>query len=115
MIRIRIDRERCMGSGSCQFHAPHVFELGILVAQPVDLVVDLVIGHIGSFDFDRTAAEIGHCIEQRPECHLDIYIDTAAVRLADVLDSRGCRRLELGLFDGGSHEVGQRFVDGFVA
>jgi ferredoxin len=27
MRRIRIDRDRCMGSGSCQFHAPHVFDL----------------------------------------------------------------------------------------
>jgi len=26
-MQIRIDRERCMGSGSCQFHAPHVFDL----------------------------------------------------------------------------------------
>lgn len=26
-MRIKIDRERCMGSGSCQFHAPHVFDL----------------------------------------------------------------------------------------
>ncbi len=27
MTKIRIDRERCMGSGSCQFHAPHTFDL----------------------------------------------------------------------------------------
>lgn len=26
-MQIKIDRERCMGSGSCQFHAPHVFDL----------------------------------------------------------------------------------------
>jgi len=26
-MRIRIDRDRCMGSGSCQFHAPGVFDL----------------------------------------------------------------------------------------
>ena len=26
-MRIEIDRERCMGSGSCQFHAPGVFDL----------------------------------------------------------------------------------------
>jgi ferredoxin len=26
-MRIRIDRERCMGSGSCQFHAPATFDL----------------------------------------------------------------------------------------
>ncbi len=27
MIRNKIDRDRCMGSGSCQSHAPHVFDL----------------------------------------------------------------------------------------
>ncbi len=27
MIRIKIDRDRCMGSGSCQAHAPRVFDL----------------------------------------------------------------------------------------
>ena len=27
MMKIRIDRERCMGSGSCQFHAPQTFDL----------------------------------------------------------------------------------------
>ena len=27
MLEIRIDRERCMGSGSCQFHAPATFDL----------------------------------------------------------------------------------------
>jgi ferredoxin len=26
-MEIRIDRERCMGSGSCQFHAPGTFDL----------------------------------------------------------------------------------------
>jgi ferredoxin len=26
-MQIKIDRERCMGSGSCQFHAPHTFDL----------------------------------------------------------------------------------------
>ncbi len=26
-MQIRIDRERCMGSGSCQFHAPNTFDL----------------------------------------------------------------------------------------
>ncbi len=26
-MEIRIDRERCMGSGSCQFHAPETFDL----------------------------------------------------------------------------------------
>ncbi|MCH2171062.1 ferredoxin [Myxococcota bacterium] len=26
-MRIQIDRERCMGSGSCQFHAPDTFDL----------------------------------------------------------------------------------------
>ncbi len=26
-MQIQIDRERCMGSGSCQFHAPHTFDL----------------------------------------------------------------------------------------
>ena len=26
-MKITIDRERCMGSGSCQFHAPKVFDL----------------------------------------------------------------------------------------
>jgi ferredoxin len=26
-MKIRIDRERCMGSGSCQFHAPQTFDL----------------------------------------------------------------------------------------
>lgn len=26
-MQIRIDRERCMGSGSCQFHAPATFDL----------------------------------------------------------------------------------------
>ncbi len=26
-MKIRIDRELCMGSGSCQFHAPGVFDL----------------------------------------------------------------------------------------
>ena len=27
-MRITIDRERCMGSGNCAFHAPHTFDLG---------------------------------------------------------------------------------------
>ena len=27
-MQIRIDRELCMGSGSCQFHAPNTFDLG---------------------------------------------------------------------------------------
>jgi ferredoxin len=27
VIRIKIDRDRCMGSGSCQSHAPQVFDL----------------------------------------------------------------------------------------
>lgn len=26
-MQIKIDRERCIGSGSCQFHAPHTFDL----------------------------------------------------------------------------------------
>ena len=26
-MRIQIDRERCTGSGSCQFHAPKTFDL----------------------------------------------------------------------------------------
>lgn len=26
-LRIEIDRERCMGSGNCSFHAPGTFEL----------------------------------------------------------------------------------------
>ena len=26
-MRIRIERERCTGSGSCQFLAPHTFDL----------------------------------------------------------------------------------------
>lgn len=26
-LEIRIDRERCMGSGNCSFWAPHVFDL----------------------------------------------------------------------------------------
>jgi len=26
-VKIRIDRELCMGSGSCQFFAPHTFDL----------------------------------------------------------------------------------------
>jgi ferredoxin len=26
-MKIRIDRERCMGSGSCQHFAPHTFDL----------------------------------------------------------------------------------------
>ncbi len=26
-MKIQIDRERCMGSGSCQFFAPHTFDL----------------------------------------------------------------------------------------
>lgn len=26
-MQIKIDRERCMGSGSCQFHAPRTFDL----------------------------------------------------------------------------------------
>ena len=26
-MRIRIDRERCLGSGSCQFQAPKTFDL----------------------------------------------------------------------------------------
>ena len=26
-MALRVDRERCMGSGSCQFHAPHTFDL----------------------------------------------------------------------------------------
>lgn len=26
-MQIKIDRDRCMGSGSCQFHAPHSFDL----------------------------------------------------------------------------------------
>ncbi len=26
-MEIRIDRERCTGSGSCQFHAPNTFDL----------------------------------------------------------------------------------------
>jgi ferredoxin len=26
-VRIAIDREQCMGSGSCQFYAPSTFEL----------------------------------------------------------------------------------------
>jgi ferredoxin len=26
-MQIQIDRERCMGSGSCQFHAPKTFDL----------------------------------------------------------------------------------------
>lgn len=24
---IRLDRERCMGSGNCAFHAPHTFDI----------------------------------------------------------------------------------------
>ena len=26
-VTIRIDRERCMGSGSCAFHAPETFDV----------------------------------------------------------------------------------------
>jgi len=26
-VTIRIDRQQCMGSGSCQFFAPHTFDL----------------------------------------------------------------------------------------
>ena len=26
-LSIRIDRERCMGSGNCAFHAPNTFDL----------------------------------------------------------------------------------------
>jgi ferredoxin len=26
-LRIHIDRERCMGSGNCAFHAPNTFDL----------------------------------------------------------------------------------------
>jgi ferredoxin len=36
-MEIRIDRERCMGSGSCQFHAPGTFDLD---AECKAIVVD---------------------------------------------------------------------------
>ena len=28
LVRIAIDRERCMGSGNCAFWAPHTFDVG---------------------------------------------------------------------------------------
>ena len=37
-LRIHIDRERCMGSGSCQFHAPNTFDLD---AECKAIVVDV--------------------------------------------------------------------------
>lgn len=36
-MKLRIDRERCMGSGSCQFHAPGTFDLD---AECKAIVVD---------------------------------------------------------------------------
>ena len=36
-MQIRIDRERCTGSGSCQFHAPGTFDLD---AECKAIVVD---------------------------------------------------------------------------
>jgi len=40
-MKLRIDRERCMGSGSCQFHAPGTFDLdadckAIVIDSPGD-------------------------------------------------------------------------------
>lgn len=36
-VRIEIDRERCMGQGTCEFYAPATFALG---ADGISTVVD---------------------------------------------------------------------------
>jgi ferredoxin len=50
-MKIRIDRERCMGSGSCQFHAPQTFDLD---AECKAIVIDAEGDAAGSI---RNAAE----------------------------------------------------------
>lgn len=48
-IEITIDRDRCMGSGVCSFHAPATFDLDeackaivVAVADPIDAIRNAV-------------------------------------------------------------------------
>ena len=48
-MRIVVDRQRCMGSGSCAFHAPGTFDLDD------DLRVVVLGGSVDEFDAVRRA------------------------------------------------------------
>ena len=41
--RVEVDRNRCMGTGACEYTAPHVFKVG-------DDAVATVIGPVGGTD-----------------------------------------------------------------
>lgn len=55
LVRITIDRERCMGSGNCAFWAPSTFDLDD------DMKVVLLAGEAGGDPLDKVRNAVDAC------------------------------------------------------
>ena len=113
---VAVDRRRQIDDGvvAVGHRVLGVFELGELVAETVDLLVDVLVGHLGRFDADFAPVIERNMVESRPQRDLDFDFD-ALIRVAHVLDRRSGGGTQIGLGEGIGHNARQGDVDGLGA